>query len=704
MKKAMRLQSKPSAIEQNLKNKKKRLFFLLKIISILIIIILIENQVCIAGKIAYIDEEDEASQEYQQLKMVCDFYGIAVQRIKIEYINETENIERQGGQVAYVINAGLMGDDRLIKFMKMMKGKRVDVPFLITGVDAKTNDKNLKIFFGNQLINVRKANPSKNPPIFKFASQKDLCRELAGHNISLITDSSEKYWLEIGEISAMEPIISFTDEMGEKEYPMFVRLRREGMNFFLATGGNRSAKTIGETYLSSCSKNENYQKCFLESAPLFLFVRYVFGDECWHAISDFANLTIDDPRLIERYGGLDFEGLIKEIGKNDFHTTIGFIPWNYDRNSKQVVDLILKNKNKMSLVVHGNSHAHREFGYYDPSIKTDKDKSIYAQQEKNIQQALARMEEFKNLTGLSYDKIMIFPHDISPEPTLGLLRKYGFVATVNSSNIPWGSERREDSIERLRVATRKYEDFPSFKRMAASNTLNDSYKSGILIDLFLDNPILLSSHADFFREGVGAFEETARFINGAQPEIRWRALGGIAAHGYLIRKIRRGIYDVFSFVDSFILENRNDFRANYRVCIPMSDTSRLKSLEIDGRRANYEAKNKAVKFSVTLEPEESKRIILKYADGMETPNVPIAREGMRNIFLRSFSEFRDMYLVTWKPGYFLVKSYYDTGIFNYGLWSVGGILGFFIVILSVAIYLGVTKGLKRRKDKLRNSA
>jgi hypothetical protein len=50
------------------------------------------------------------------------------------------------------------------------------------------------------------------------------------------------------------------------------------------------------------------------------------------------------------------------------------------------------------------------------------------------------MEKFRAMTGISYDKVMIFPHGIAPADTLGLLKKYNFLAAVNASNVPLGSK------------------------------------------------------------------------------------------------------------------------------------------------------------------------------------------------------------------------------------------------------------------------
>ena len=44
-----------------------------------------------------------------------------------------------------------------------------------------------------------------------------------------------------------------------------------------------------------------------------------------------------------------------------FHTTIAFVPWNYDRSSPEVVSLFLENPEHFSIAIHGNNHDHEEF-------------------------------------------------------------------------------------------------------------------------------------------------------------------------------------------------------------------------------------------------------------------------------------------------------------------------------------------------------
>lgn len=678
----------------------KLVLFLLSLSLFVFLIVLIESASCFAGSIMYISNKEEASIEYKKLMMVCDYYGIKHERLtvdKIKYIGRDR--DQKNEMEAYVIGSDVIQDVQVNEFISKLTKEKKKISVLIAGLNPENKGESLRIWTEDSLIGIKKANLTGNNYHYKFANRQDLCRELSGQNIRITNDNQKEiFWLEIKEKSDIEWLISIENNLEQRGYPVFVRYRKGGRELFLTTGINNLTDSNNRTYLESCEGNIYLQKCFLESAPLFMFVRFVFGDECWHGISDYANLTIDDPRLIEKYGRLDFEALIKEMERSGFHTTIGFIPWNYDRNSKHVIELISKNKEKISIAVHGNNHDHREFNYYDKDMIQKKDKETYRQQERNIRQAVARMEEFKRLTELSYDKIFIFPHDISSEPTLGILKKYDFVATVNSSNIPWKSEKKEDPIGRFRVVTRKYEDFPSFKRRPASNKLIDDYMSSILIDLFLDNPILLSTHSKFFNEGIDAFNETAAFINRIQTKIRWVSLGEIADHAYLLKKKTEKNYEVISFVDSFALINDQRTTMSYDIKVPISDKSKIKDVKIDGKKIDYTASDGGILFNIIIDPGNKKRINVEYSDRIENNDIKISKEGIRIFLLRWLSEFRDMHLEKWKVGSNLVKRYYDLGIFKYGLWSITSIIVLFILINTIAVYIII----KRRSEKRGN--
>ena len=104
----------------------------------------------------------------------------------------------------------------------------------------------------------------------------------------------------------------------------------------------------GYLYLSTVPKseliiNEEIFKNVPPILPVYIFLKESFGERCWHRDNNQANLTIDDPWLREPYGNLSYSSLLKEMNENNFHTTIAFVPWNYDRSEKEVVELFRNN-------------------------------------------------------------------------------------------------------------------------------------------------------------------------------------------------------------------------------------------------------------------------------------------------------------------------------------------------------------------------
>ena len=71
-----------------------------------------------------------------------------------------------------------------------------------------------------------------------------------------------------------------------------------------------------------------------------MYLRAAAGDKAWHFARQYANLTVDDAWLIEPYGHLSYAGLLAEMEKHDFHTTVAFIPWNFDRSRPDVVSIV----------------------------------------------------------------------------------------------------------------------------------------------------------------------------------------------------------------------------------------------------------------------------------------------------------------------------------------------------------------------------
>ena len=94
---------------------------------------------------------------------------------------------------------------------------------------------------------------------------------------------------------------------------------------------------------------EGIVNAFLRLAPAMMFAKYSAGARGWHAPAHYANLTIDDPWLRQPYGYVDYKGLLEEMEKHNFHTTIAFIPWNYERSQPEVVSLFKSHPERFSI-------------------------------------------------------------------------------------------------------------------------------------------------------------------------------------------------------------------------------------------------------------------------------------------------------------------------------------------------------------------
>ncbi len=344
----------------------------------------------------------------------------------------------------------------------------------------------------------------------------------------------------------------------------------QNIEFFLVASMTWEGASQGATYYYRPSS-------FIPMVPVIMFVKHVYGASVWHAPSHHANLTIDDPWLRDPYGNLSYFRLLGEMERWNFHTTIAFIPWNYDNCHARVVDLFKKHRERFSISIHGNNHDHREF-YLTETDKGDSHKARpAADQRADILQSILRMNCFSRMTGIEYDRVMVFPHGIGPSIALQALRETGFLATFNLTNKPLGCEvgREEPTLcsyttkhERLLSVVR----FPapgSSRNYAYANEPSDaSYqtvRAGIAIMMFLDNPVVFYTHQHYFHRGADAFSRTAVLVNSINPEVRWSGLGTIARSLYLQRRTGESTWEIVPFSPEIRVRNEGTRKRLYLI-------------------------------------------------------------------------------------------------------------------------------------------
>jgi|GEM_PF-4287407 len=384
-----------------------------------------------------------------------------------------------------------------------------------------------------------------------------------------------------------------------------------------------------------------YKKLILKKIVLLMLVKKVFKDTVWHYPVVHANLTIDDPRLSRTYGFVDYKKLLMEMRKVGFHTTIAFIPWNYRRNNKDTVALFRQNPDCYSICYHGNNHDRREFYRYSYNVNNEfPDKSLSVH-ERNIMQSMVRMRQMAEGTGLEIDRVMVFPQGIAPSNTLELLKKYGFLATVNVNNIPLDEPWPEELHFYLDVTTLDYGNFPSIRRFSPE-VFFDPEKSWVLEFLiFIGNPIITHTHHQFFASGIDRFGSIAQKFN--KFNVVWGSLKTISEKLYKIRRVNVASFEVVALCNSIVL--RNDFSEDSVFVVRKKHDSSIIGLSINNEKVGFVVNNGWIECRLSLKCTESATIEF-LSQTIEVKNEGGGRLNWRVFFIRILCDIRDMRFVS----------------------------------------------------------
>jgi len=299
-----------------------------------------------------------------------------------------------------------------------------------------------------------------------------------------------------------KPIISGYDSDG-KMCPYLIEYDKGGHSIFLLCKTDfYIRKEHNPSYLSPLALS------------VLLLIRIFAGSLCWHNNNYFANLTIDDPNLIEPYGYLSYRYLLKTMNKFNFHTTIAFIPWNYNRTKKKVEDIFLENSDRFSLAIHGNDHDGYEF-HSKKSLK---------KQKCNMSEAILRMEWLKKKTGLDYTKVMIFPHKIGSREAVKLLNYYGYLASMNRQIIPKEWPKSNKFSFGIRPSQNYIDNFPLCERWHPEDIIPE-------LEAFFGKPILIYSHLFNSFDQLRKVLRSVIKINKLEP--KWSNLGDVVKNLFL---------------------------------------------------------------------------------------------------------------------------------------------------------------------------
>jgi hypothetical protein len=640
-------------------------------ITFFLIILLIGNQ-CYAFYVYNLDVNNKNSIEKKYFEVASAYYGINMNNFyeSNTFLREISRSLKNNTIDAMIISADSLKYVSRSELLNIIKNNKINIKIMIYGISPE-NSEMINLWSNGSIKNVGIVSTHSDHSYYAFLADNTISRQLS--NLSLRNISNKMInFMEIENNSYIESIINFYVEGDIHLFPVFVRKINEGIEFFFLSKikGEQVADKMGNVI----SKDR-----FYELAPMMMFFRYACQERCWHDDNHYANLTIDDPWLHETFGYLSYRDLLREMNKEKFFTSIGFIPWNYDRSNSKLVFMIRNNLNRYSFAIHGDDHNHQEF-YPLNKYDDDKNKKELMHYEVKIQQALARMDKFSELTKIPYDRVMIFPHKIAPLYAFSLLKKSGYLATVNSSNVPWGTQEPDNLTNRLRSVTMDFEGFPSYRRKALSDINSD--KEYIAIELFLDNPIFLYTHQDYFAENIENFDSIARFINNLQPDVMWGGLGYIIKNHHFERLLNGETYDVLMYANELDLLNSSNKHKKYIIKKKeLPSYSRIMTVFVDNNPINFLYDNGYIDFKVTVPKQQKKNIKIMYNDENPGEKYDIIKNNYYYAFLRYISDFRDIYLTKNKYAREFIGYYYNSDQFSTTLILI------FSVLCSVVVYI-----------------
>jgi hypothetical protein len=307
--------------------------------------------------------------------------------------------------------------------------------------------------------------------------------------------------------------------------------------------------------------------------------------------------------------------------EHDFHTTIAIIPANWKMSHHGVISLFLANPDYFSLVQFGNSGSGYEF-YMDDSGEGSDDSAMLMptrtvdDQELAIAEGMSRLKMLEASTGLSSDPIMIFPGGIGSETAFELLKKKGYLATVNVQDTPLGSTRPSDWDYAMHPVVNNFAGFPNFLRKMPEPS--QAYQPALFtsyLDLFIGKPVLYysySSNRSVFASGMDAFTPIAEQINSIPGDVSWKSLGYIARHLHAKKLNDDGSLSIRMYTRELILTNEYPAEKVFHVSSFYSGSIPIKKITINGYDFPYSIVDDQIQLDVVLPSGEEMRIEIEY--------------------------------------------------------------------------------------------
>ncbi len=557
----------------------------------------------------------------EQLVELISFFGIPWQTVAMDAIAGAMILERgqyrvlgYAPDVAQALHVAIKANSALPPWMKEASS------VYVFGFDYSDPCLTLLRFLtGDAEATIRNTN-RQSGVISVTADLPEICGPMSGMDVRVDLSRSDFLFDITHEGHAFRKILTTVDGQ------LFVRTTCQGVPVYLCA----SSRTVD--LRSRTDKHFDVRKHFCSAVPIAMYLRLAFQEMCWKSPETNACLIIDDPPLKPRYGFLNFREMSKLMDEQNFTTTIAFIPWNWRRTNRHVVDLFRRRPDRFSLAVHGCDHTESEFGTRSAGLLN-----------RSARIASQRMNALAERSCLPYDRVMVFPQGVFSPETGRTLKLNGFAAAVNTEVAPWNNDGNETTIGDLwGVAIMKYGAFPIFTRRYLSAGIEN-----FAFDAILGKPCLIAAHHDVFKGHGRELADCVARLNSLHWNLCWRPLGGALNRSFKLRIEGDGTAAIRMFSESVVVENSSVAPWEVLVVKQESDPECIDAVTVNQNAIDFDCSNRYLQFRLRLLPKQQAWIRVSYVSNqegvIESQRGAIAYKAKTRL-RRYLSEFRDNYI------------------------------------------------------------
>jgi hypothetical protein len=497
--------------------------------------------------------------------------------------------------------------------------QQVHSAFIYAGNDLQRCQKLVRILIGDNGAVISKICPGIGD-VTVSDNFDDFCGVMAGIRLTTNkSNSNDNFFVSTAKGNLIN-IISRGDGTA------FCKLEYKGKPVFFS-----ASREIIDVDAELKSQNFDVRDHFLSTVPLVLYIKWAFAETCWNAPEMNACLVIDDPVLKRRHGFVNFQELLSLMKQHKFSTNIAFIPWNWRRSAPEVVRLFRENPKRFSLSVHGCDHTRAEFG------NSDRERIYW-----KTTQALERMTEHESITGISHDRVMVFPQGIFSEAAMSALKHTDLIAAVNNDIISADPRPRVITISELwDIAVMGY-TFPLFTRRYPWEGIEN-----FAFDALLGKPVIMIIHHDYCSDHYRRLMDFVDRLNALKCRLTWRSLGDVVRRSCRQREVSPGNVEVEMYGSELRVENYSGQAKRFLIKKREFEPSAIREIRVGSAPIAWNSVDSHINFEMELGPGESETVGIRFhklgGNGGNGDNLPYRFKTMLRRYL---CEARDNYITT----------------------------------------------------------